>query len=343
LIVAAVPLVGRAFAVVPGFRATQDLATFCASTTSFLAAAFLFGLRRHIGEKVFPTKKVISRAVASARTVFSVGIPLLFAVIAVGSLFVYIGLVRSSVERIALRAAVVTSPDGESTLWKALDTLDEAEGVIVGSDGSRDRVSGRAATTRDKARVLWVSAISEDAYQRILRTSSSLSVPDFGLIILFYTSTFVSSVVAFVWLGLVEYVQHDLGVSDTQLLSDPYRQTRVTIFPLDAIEIGRESDQAIQQRLYFQAEFDPDLGDREYRVTGPYCGIHRQQLQYVGHDGERDKEKWQCRYTENSNTMTHVVWLTHDLYTAADLAGRELGQSRVTVYDVLGNVIWPRV
>jgi len=86
------------------------------------------------------------------------------------------------------------------------------------------RVSAVAESTKNRGRFARVTYLTSEAEDSILSRTSVSVIPGFLSLKLLYVLMFWGAAAAFVWLGLVEYMQRELEISDANLIRAPYRQ-----------------------------------------------------------------------------------------------------------------------
>src|ERR1043166_6721486 len=111
--------------------------------------------------------------------------------------------------------------------------------------------------------------------EQLLKDTPFVDVPNNGFLDLAYGVMFVCATMAFVWLGLIEYVQNDLGVTDKDLITTPYSKMESKRFKLPDSKDGSAD-------VFFVCEFNPRAAVPQPLVKGPFCPLHQRPLSYAG-------------------------------------------------------------
>jgi hypothetical protein len=149
--------------------------------------------------------------------------------------------------------------------------------------------------------------LSERGVELVLDLTPSVEIPvDWGLYIS-YLLMFISAAIAFVWLGLIEYMQDVLGFDDKNLLEGPYK-TAVTHY----FDVPNVKDSKGDQGVIFSLEYDPEAKNKKIITgpDGPFCEEHRTKLQSPVHAG--DHYTWWCFYKIGDNLRNHIFYLQYD-------------------------------
>lgn len=267
VIIAAIPFATKAGNLLPIYDATKDILTFSTSLLSFLGIAVLFGVRRSIGQAVFPHSETrcISRFEYRRRSIYGSVWPIVLGFLAVLALAGYLAFVSVSL-------------------------VDVAREQKVDIKGKEDM-------------------------ERLLSETPLVSIPHLTGIAISYVTMFFASATAFVWLGLVEYLQSDLQISDGDLITRPY--TMMTRQDFKLVRGVTESGAS----PYFYFEYDPRMERPSPLVSGPFCGQHHRLLRY---DGKEDvgKHRWRCVNPEKEKDQ-HFVSFPYDTVDASDAAREE--------------------
>lgn len=338
MIVAATPIISQAFNLLPSYASNRGILTFTTSLVSFLCVAFLFGVRRNIGEAVFPRRRALPNLLLLWRQFMSVSVPGLLAVLSLLMLFLYLQLLQISLSETALRFSYV-GQDPATPLRDVLAGQDSAEGYLFGLRDDRYKIVGWAypertfgwpdtAQTQPQQRV-YEAYLANESVELILSTTPAAFIYH-GLPIAFvYTLIFLFSVAAFTWLGIVDYIRDELGLADRQLLTNPYRRIRNLEFKVPDI-VDRGASGGKTYSVYFALEYDPEETEEGYlEYTGPYCGEHNRLLTYDGRAGGGG-HSWLCGYQAKGQ---HSIILDHDRHEMRALvratALREMYDDRV--------------
>src|ERR1043165_1834153 len=230
VILAAVPVATKATDLLPIYNTNRDVLTFATSLLSLLSVAFVFNLRRRIGEVAFPVSRRLTREQARRRRFHTIGVPLVLGTLAFGFLATYLVSVRESVMELAR-----TGNPSETTIKKQADIAE------------------------------------------LLLNTPWVSIPYFWVLQAAYIGTFLCGVVAFVWLGIIEYVQMELGLSDRDLIANAYREMPVLEFRVPSIYPRHaEGEKEPSFDVYFQVQYEV-VRDQCVLQPGPcqpWCSKH---------------------------------------------------------------------
>jgi len=268
VIIAAIPFATKAGNLLPIYNATKDILTFSTSLLSFLGIAVLFGVRRSIGQAVFPHSETrcISRSQYKRRSIYGFGWPIALGFLAVLALGGYLALVSVSL-------------------------LEVAHDQKMNIKGKEDM-------------------------QWLLMETPLVSIPLLTGIAISYVTMFFASATAFVWLGLVEYLQSDLQISDADLITRPYTIMIRQDFKLVHDVTGSGASP------YFYFEYDPRMERPTPLVSGPFCGQHHLLLRYDGCKEKVGEHQW-CCVTSGKESVQHFVSFPYDTVDASDAARDE--------------------
>ena len=169
--------------------------------------------------------------------------------------------------------------------------------------------------------------VQKNEMTRILSDTSIVAIPYLTPICIFYTLMFFGAATAFVWQGLVDYVQVELGISDKDLISNPYIVMNRYDFKLD------DDSASSSSTPYFYFEWDSQLKNPVPHVAGPFCEVHDRKLQYRGKKDVGQYE-WIC-VNPDKKKDAHTFALGYDVVTmrrnarsvADDLLQQELQRS----------------
>lgn len=332
IILSAIPFATSNIRLLRMYESNRELLTFFTSLLSLLGVALLFAIRRRIGASVFPSgNRVLSRKGMRARNVWGIFVPSLFIVISVVSLIAYLGFLNSSISRAALEFA--RDKTGRP-LSELLQGADSASGQLFGKDGEEAKVFGSAL--RDSAEgksalLLSVHFNSEEAVDHVLRLTPSAEIPLHWGIEITYVLMFSTAALAFVWFGIIEYLQGELGLSDRDLLESPYRQAPDHQFAVDKVR-DLDDDSA---PLYFTLSYNPDEDPPKLisGPDGPFCTTHNTRLEYSSPGKEERTHIWSCRMQIKDSIVTlHTLTLGFDsteiIKEALGATGGELASLR---------------
>lgn len=282
VIVAAIPLATKTGSLLPIYDATKDILTFSTSLVSLLAIAVLFGVRRSIGQAVFPhaETRCISQSAYRTRKIYGTGWPITLAVLAIVSLAAYLVFLHLSIS--------------------------------------------------DAARVQHVNITAKEEMERMLAKTPLVNIGYLAPIAISYATMFFTAAMAFVWLGLIEYIQNDLGISDSDLITKPY-----TLMTRQDFKLAHDAAES-EATPYFFFEYDPRIEHPLALVSGPFCGQHHRLLRYDGKEAV-GRHRWKCVNPEKKKDQ-HGITFPYDTvdaaYNARDEANRLL-QSRLSAAEIL--------
>ena len=335
IIFSAVPVLTGVFDLLPIYEATKSLLSYTTSLVSFLFISMLFALRRRIGVAVFPERRVLARTERIMRNICGVAVPILFGFTAMASLAIYLLLLNASVEDAALNYSYVQEGEKDLALVTALGDIDEATKKPKSLETFKTNLfnlEGPDATVKgywendsaDKNKPYWnkkVQFTTETGRKTVLEQTPYHNIPHRSYLGIAYVSMFLSVVIAFVWCGLIEYVQQVLGITDKDLMKNPYKKAKVHEFEIDGVEdlspnlAADEDKRPIPVKILFAVEYDPEP-DPPVIVAGPegpFCGRHEKRpLRYML-PGDEGIHYWRCINPDEKKTEgNHDVVLKHD-------------------------------
>jgi len=150
----------------------------------------------------------------------------------------------------------------------------------------------------DVARELYSSIKVKEDMERMLAETPLVKIGYLAPIAIAYVTMFLAAATAFVWLGLIEYIQDDLGISDSDLLVKPY--TLMTREDLTLHVAGFHTS------TYFSFEYDPRIEHPVPLVSGPFCGQHHRLLRYDANMG--DSHRWKCVNPETKKDQHEILF-----------------------------------
>ncbi|MCZ6771972.1 MAG: hypothetical protein O7G83_08305 [Proteobacteria bacterium] len=326
VIVASVPVATQGFDLLPLHDSITSTVTFLTSLASYLGVALVFAIRRHIGNAVFPPhRRVLTNGEMARKRFWQFWCPGLFVVCAIVALFSLFRVMDRSVDHAALRQALVPAVVGEPTsatsltLLQALDASGDAgtkafraylpQGAAAELTESQRMVYGQKSTQSNGVTVpvYTVTFQSEQGVQLVLASTPSTEVHLRWAIELSYLVMFVGATAAFVWFGMVEYLQGVLGLDDGELLANPYRKGALLSFFVPHVrrEGAKEED-----LIFFIASYNSEDNTLIGEPMGPFCGHHHVALTYMAVDPTSKDHCWQCRYKKGNDWDSHFVFLT---------------------------------
>ena len=340
-ILAAVPVLTTQLEVFPAFAAVRGITTATASILSLLAIGFLFGMRRWIGTQVFPRNRSLTSKQMGRRNFLLLGVPGLLIVASVLAMLSYLSVVQVSITEAALQQSF-RADDDERSLFDVLKTDDSAEGFLFGEPADSMRITAEAKSVRllniiagglwgwlladDRSRT--IQTITAEATSRTMADTAFLVVPNRLWLLFNYVAMFLAAVTAFVWMGLVEYLREELGLSDRKLLENPYGVRQKLDFKeprSEVVDTVTEKGDVLQVSVYFSVEYDPDHEEADLQPTGPYCSDHEQEILYLWPSKEEGREGqfvWMCAFgtKEDKSPKKHELFLPYDRFDAAKAA-----------------------
>jgi len=146
----------------------------------------------------------------------------------------------------------------------------------------------------------------------ILFNTPLVAIPFLAPICLSYAMMFFGAATAFVWYGLIEYVQAEIRISDEDLIAKPYVLMNRHDFKLD-------DDSTMTDSIpFFYFEWDSQLEGPIAHVSGPLCETHNRKLQYKGKRGI-GKHEWAC-IDPDKKKKNHIFILSYDTVIIRQMA-----------------------
>lgn len=330
IIVASVPLATSGFDLLPVYQSVKSVLTFFTSLASYLGVAFVFSIRRQIGNAIFPSeRRVLSKSEMNRKIFWQMYLPLGLIVGSVSSLGVFFFVLNISANGAALEQAYMDK-DAQQTLSEYLNGIDEGQknvpAYLYGVEEENLVYGSKAVfgTGKDERKKYSVRFRSEAQFKLVLELTPSAGIPYLWPILISYTLLFVSAAMAFVWFGIVEYLQVVMGLKDRDLLEDPYRSAIEQQFKIPEVKDLQDNPTP----LYFELSFNPDA-KRPSLVgppRGPYCELHRVQLEYTFVDRANNLHTWTCSRRVDKQTESHAFILEYgriDISQKLRIAARE--------------------
>ncbi len=331
VILAAIPLATSRINLLPMYESNRDLLTFFTSLLSLLGVAFLFNIRRRIGLAVFPHgQRALSTPQMKQRFRWGVLLPALLSVLSVGALLAYLGFLNESVDRSALafgryseseRLIDILSSERslidirqKHSVVSVHETAVKVPAQLFGRTEESAKVWGTAEDlTRDgkKQRLTSVEFRSEEAVDLVRRLTPSAEIPLRWGIEISYVLMFWGAAMAFVWLGLIEYVQAELDITDRELLENPYMQAPARQFRVDEV-FDLDKNPA---SLFFSLEYSLEQ-DKAVLISGPvgpFCEPHNILLRPKAQGEREGTHVWSCQTKVDKKVVElHTVTLGFD-------------------------------
>ena len=299
---AAVPFSTNQLDLLPAYDSNKNVLTFFTTLVSLLGVAILFAIRRRIGISVFPHRRVLTPGEMYIRRVGGIFIPAGLIGISILSLIIYLGVLNASIDRAAQQFA---RDESGATLYELLEDRDDVEASLFGLiDNSEARVIGHARTSERQRRQRSVSFLSEKGIELIRQNTPSVEIPLHWPLEIFYVIMFLSAVLAFVWFGIIEYMQGELGLDyvDRKLLENPYRPVPVRIFEVPQVRDLKQYPSTVFFRLTYNPDDSPPT-----LVTGPegpYCDSHKARLGSAKSNVHGTTHLWSHNVFSNKKLIT---------------------------------------
>jgi hypothetical protein len=320
MIVAAVPFATAGFDAIPMYASHRWVLSAVAGTISLLAVAVVFSLRRTIGTAVFPPRRRLSltRRERARQDRLGLAWPLTIAVTSVVAFGLYLGFMDASIELSALKYAVAppdvplaealeslrTAPPGQSAKRVTASLFGDArpEMTVYGHLGPPSEKAGRP-------REPVVRFQSQAGVNLVLSSTPSLDIPYEAAIKCFYVVMFLGLSISFVWFGLIEYLQQELGYPDRALIERPYVPAEVRWYRVPEVQ-----DAEGGKSVWFQFEYSLEGTTVEGigAPFGPICGDHDRVLRFGSCEGAADY-RWHCiKGSGKEEKVEHTVRLRFD-------------------------------
>jgi hypothetical protein len=280
LVVATLPIVISNFDVIPVFTATKNSITIITSVTSYLLVGFIFSWRHLIARIYFPGRAIGKTRWAHINEIFTKYVfsllPLALAICFI-FLFLWFNLtLRASVQSLAYKNALEVTPDNTSPMLIS-EKLKDA--TTSGSTPARldafgvdelIRIDYQVGVTDKKVRTFSyaVHFPNEATILSILKNTPSIEVPSQDGMTLQFLFMFVFATTAFILMGLQEYLQGEIGLSDTELIRNPTLSTIKEDFYVEDLD-----------GVVGIVEYCPASVEIEPIFTGPFC-VHSRETPF---------------------------------------------------------------
>jgi hypothetical protein len=227
LVTASFPPVIGFFDVMPIFASIKAYVTGLTSLSCYLLVGFLFSVRRNLGQMYYPERKEGSVWIANRRdAIWARVVSVLPSVLIVASLvffFLYLWTIHNAIHRIAYEyAEQVVDNDAKKLLQQVIGPQSDLRGFVVGRLEHQDaivRIAYELSPSTKAVSAYDVQFPTEGIVRSILQDTPSASLPSLFPIALFFISAFLCAVAAFVLVGLKDYLQDVLGISERELLT----------------------------------------------------------------------------------------------------------------------------
>lgn len=285
LVTAAIPLGVAQWDLLPLFSGAKRAITLITSVSCYLLVGFIFSQRHVLGRLYFPGRIVGTKRVASAKELIRssrIGLlPAVLAFLSIAFFFIYAFTVNESVRDIAVqysrpleasevdrlrmdgRVIIRTPlPEFAEQLIKearAAEHADSSRPKTLTITYTRTAVSGKEGQTNHYDVLL----PDEESVQALLKGTPSAGVPNWIAMGGFFLGAFLCAVTAFVLMGLKDYLQEELRLSDFALIQEEIVGTRELRFAVEGVP-----------GLYGFVEFNPHDSEFDLVYRGPFCTWH---------------------------------------------------------------------
>jgi len=315
--VALMPVMTRYEDLLPMYAAHKEMLTFFTALVCLLSLGVIFSIRRNISRMVFPLhSRSISATAMLKRRFFRYGVPLLMIVSSIYSMAAYYSILDNSVKQAAAEFSYLQ--ETKETLQSRLDTITEPtkeKFYLFRKYGSNDAlVTIDAPKNLEKTRIQdkaqYIKFDSEKGYDMVLALTPAIEIPEITKIIFAFVFIYLGSSVAFAWFGLIEYLQKENNLLDSDLLLSPYRIAKEHSFKIEAVDSLNDSPAP----LYFKFSYDPAQSPPVIleEPSGPYVENYGQRLEYYGPDKESEFHVWAHRTMVDQGTDSNEA----PVYTA---------------------------
>lgn len=315
--VAFMPLMTRYEDFLPMYAAHKEMLTSYTTSVCLLALGLIFSMRRYISRMVFPlSSRTISATMMLKRRFFRYMVPVMLIGISIYSMVAYYSILDNSVKQAAAEFSYFQ--EDRQTLQSKLHTITKPikdKFYLFRKYGSNDALvtidlpdnSGKMLD-RDKAH--YIKFDSEKGYEMVLALTPAIEIPEITKIIFAFVFIYLGSSAAFAWFGLIEYLQKENNLMDSDLLSNPYRIALEHAFRID--DLDAQSDDAAP--LYFKFSYDPAQSPPVIleEPSGPYVENYGKRLEYYGPDIDSEFHVWahQAMIEQNGNSSKQAIFAT---------------------------------
>ena len=307
LIVAAVPLGIAQWSLVPMFESGKYSLTIITSAASYLLVGFIFSQRQSIARMYFPGLRRgqdKGKGTAVARVgdlrksrLFSLLIPSVLACLSILLFFLYLYAVSAAIQEAAYRYSTeLPQVTEQAALMRMRLEPGLASKVIPArlpfGGGTQVLIFNEEKVVSGKKLPEYTVQFPDEAGVRALLTGvPSESIPYVRWQAGLFLWAFLCAVAAFVLMGMKDYLQGELGLTDRDLILNPTVGTIVKRFWVEEVP-----------GAYGQMEYCPNDIDFKPIFDGYYCIWHRERLL----PGEFDDKSpglvksWQHNSVENN-------------------------------------------
>jgi hypothetical protein len=326
--VAGMPIMTRYEDFLPMYAAHKEMLTSYTTSVCLLALGLIFSVRRYISRMVFPLHtRAISATMMLKRRFFRYVFPILMISLSIIAMVAYYSILDDSVKHAAAEFAYIQKNNETLTLQSKLNTINgptKDKFYLFRKYGSNDALitidmpqKNNNLQTKDKTQ--YIKFDSEKGYEMVLALTPAIEIPHLTRIIFTFVFIYVGASVAFAWFGLIEYLQKENNLKDSDLLSNPYRIAREHAFRIDAVDAQNDGPAP----LYFKFSYDPAQSPPVILEdpSGPYVENHGKRLEYYGPDIDSDFHVWAHRamIEQDNNGSKQAVYATKLKYDPKDL------------------------
>lgn len=138
----------------------------------------------------------------------------------------------------------------------------------------------------------------------ILSETPLVNIPYLAFLCPTYVLMFFGATTVFVWLGLIEYVQMELGIRDGEMITNPYVLMAKEYFKI----VDEPSTPSASVSFFF--EYNPHIDNPKPILHGPFCIAHNNHLLYEG-PSTNGKHIWICQDPAEEK-IRHTIILSQD-------------------------------
>jgi len=319
LVVAAVPLGMARWSLVPMFETNKYSLTIITSVASYLLVGFIFSQRHAIANLYFPG---VRRGMVRGKTLvapanelrkskyFSRLVPSALALFAIALFVGYLFAVSEATHQVAYQYAT-DPPEGpqQPVLTRARLEKGLSERIIdarlpFGQDRPVKIISEEKKVGDKVVTVQNIQFPDEDSVRALLAGVPSTSIPQAGWMFILFTGAFLCAAAAFVLMGLKDYMQEVLHLTDKDLITNPTVGTIVRHFQVEGVQGVHGKMEYSPHNLDYQPTFDDSC----------YCDEHDQVLLPKEY-GDGVVVKWQHVWRTDKNTWQRDCDVTAKMST----------------------------
>jgi hypothetical protein len=281
LVIAAIPILSSQINMIPLFAGMKGPLTFLTSLGAYLLVGFIFSLRRTLAGIWYPgIGSRTHRVVYSKELRWMNGLNMLPAVLIAVSIFLfflYVTEAETSIQQAAFDYLTPASDKDESKVPLTIRELvaNKSPGQFLPAlfqmpgDPAPVRVHVARASAEHLDRIE-VRFPEESSIKALLAKTASTSIPGRLWLSILYFGAFSAAVSGFVLLGLKDYLQYELGLSDQELIRRPFMRAERKDFMVGELPGVRGV-----------VEYSPIDSGFAPIVEGPYCAKHDRLLEVL--------------------------------------------------------------